>query len=104
MTSDVMQAVLTRFNRKLLLEQRKLALILDNATFHPKSITDSFSQIKIIFLPKNTTSRLQPLDAGTIQNFKVKYRRRLVKYVLAGINEYSSATQIIKDVNILMAI
>ena len=59
---------------------------------------------KDYFLPKNTTSRLQPLDAGIIQNFKVKYRRRLVKYVLAGINEYSSATQIIKDVNILMAI
>ena len=96
-----MQAVLTRFNRKLLLEQRKLALILDNATFHPKSITDSFLQIKIIFLPKNTTSRLQPLDAGIAQNFKVKHRERLVKYVLARINEYSSATQIIKDVNIL---
>ena len=59
---------------------------------------------KDYFLPKNTTSRLQPLDAGIIQNFKVKYRRGLVKYVLAGINEYSSATQIIKDVNILMAI
>ena len=104
MTSDVMQAVLTRFNRKLLLEQRKVVLILDNATCHPKSIIDSFLQIKIIFLPKNSISRLQPLDAGIIQNFKVKYRRRLVKYVHAGINEYSSATQIIKDVNILMAI
>ena len=104
MTSDVMQAVLTRFNRKLFFEQRKVVLILDNATCHPIPIIDSFSQIKIIFLAKNTTSRLQPLDAGIIQNFKVKYRRRLVKYVLAGINEYSSATQIIKDVNILMAI
>ena len=96
-----MQAVLTRFNRKLLLEQRKVVLILDNATCHPKSITDSN---KDFLLPKNTTSRLQPLDAGIIQNFKVKYRKRLVKYVLARINEYSSATQIIKDVNILMAI
>ena len=59
---------------------------------------------KDYFLPKNTTSGLEPLDAGIIQNFKVKYRKRLVKYVLARINEYSSATQIIKDVNILMAI
>ena len=59
---------------------------------------------KDYFLPKNTTSGLEPLDAGIIQNFKVKYRKRLVKYALARINEYSSATQIIKDVNILMAI
>ena len=79
-------------------------MFLENATCHPKSIIDSFSKIKIIFLSKNSTSRLQPLDAGIIQNFKVKYRKRLVKYVLARINEYSSATQIIKDVNILMAI
>ena len=42
MTSDVMQAVLTRFNRKLLLEERKVVLILDHATCHPKSIVDSF--------------------------------------------------------------
>ena len=86
MTSDVMQAVLTRFNRKLLLEQRKVVLILDNATCHPKSIIDSFLQIKIIFLPKNTTFTLQPLDAGIIQNFKLRYRKILVKYALARIN------------------
>ena len=34
----------------------------------------------------------------------MKYRKRFVEYALARINEYSSATQIIKDVNILMAI
>ena len=104
MKSDVMQPVLTRFNRKLLLQQRKIVLVLDNATCHFKSMIDSFSQIKIIFLPKNITSRLQPLDVGIIQNFKVKYRKRLVKYVLARINEYLSAIQISKDVNILIAI
>ena len=104
MTSDVMQAVLTRFNRKLLLEQRKVALIPDNATCNLKSKIDSFSQIKIIFLPKSTTSRLQPLDAGIIQKFKVKYRKRLAKYLHARSNEYSSTAQIIKDVNILMVI
>ena len=86
MTSDVMQAVLTRFNRKLSLEQRKVVLILDNITCHPKSIIDSFSQINIVLLPKNTTSTLQPLNAGVIQNIKVKNRKRLVKYVLARNN------------------
>ena len=86
MTSDVMQAVLTRSNRQLLLEQRKVVLVLDNAMCHPKSVIDSFSQIKIIFLPKNTTSRLQPPDAGIFKNFEVKYGERLVKYVLANAN------------------
>ena len=63
-----------------------------------------FSQIKIIFLPKNTTSRLQPLDAGIIQNFKVKYRKRLVKYGLARIQEDVSATQVVKSAYVLVAI
>ena len=101
MMSDVMLAVLIRFNWKLLFEQRKVILFLDNPIWHPESMVDSLSQIKIIFLPKNTTSRLQPPDAGINQNFKVKYRKRLVKYVL---NENSSKMRIIKDVNILMAI
>ena len=79
-------------------------MFLDKATCHPKSMIDSLSQVKIIFLPKNTTSRLQPLDAGVIQNFKVMYRKRLVKYELAIINENFSATRIIKDVNVLMVI
>ena len=82
MASDVIQAVLTRFNRKLLFEQRKVALILDNSTYHPESIIDSFLQIKTIFLHQNTTSRLQPLDAGIIKNFKLKVERDLLSMYL----------------------
>ena len=63
-----------------------------------------FSRIKIIFLPKKKTSRLQPLDAGIFRNFKLKYRKSLVKYVLSRINENVSASDIIKDFDILMAI
>ena len=104
MTSEVMEAVLTKLNRKLSAEGRKVILLLDNATCHPESFIDQFSQIKLVFLPKNTTSRLQPLDAGIIQNFKVKYRKRLVKYVLARIDQNQSATEIVKNVDILQAI
>ena len=104
MTSDIMLAVLQSFNRNLLFEQRKVILYLDNTAYHLESMIDSFSQMKIIFLPKNKTSRLQPFGAGIIQNFKVKHRKRLVKYVYARINENSSATPIIKNVDILMAI
>ena len=85
MTSEVMKAVLAPSNRKLVFEDRKVIIFLDNATSHPESMIGQFSQINIIFLPKNTTSRLQPLDAGIIQNFKVKYRKRLVRYLLARI-------------------
>ena len=104
MTSEVMEAALARFNRKLVFEDTKVILFLDNSTCHPEHIIGQFSKIKIIFLSKNTTSRLQPLDAGIIQNFKVKYRKRLVKYVLVRIQEGASATQIVKDMDVLVAI
>ena len=71
MTSEVMEAVLTHFNRKPVFVDRKVILFLDTATCHPESMICQFLQIKIIFLPKNTTSRIQPLDADIIQYFKV---------------------------------
>ena len=83
MTSEIFETVLSKLNRKLVFENRKVILFLDNATCHPESMDDKFSNIKIVFLPKNTTSRLQPLDASSIRNFKVKYRKSLVKYVLS---------------------
>ena len=66
MTSEIFETVLSNLNRKLSFENRKVILFLDNATCHAESMNDKFSNIKIVFLLKNTTSRLQPLDAGII--------------------------------------
>nr|KAG5686112.1 hypothetical protein BaRGS_013103 [Batillaria attramentaria] len=30
--------------------------------------------VGVLYLPPNATSKLQPLDAGIIENFKIKYR------------------------------
>ena len=104
MMSEIYETVLSKLNRKLVFENRKVILFLDNATCHPESTDDKFSNIKIVFLLKNTTSRLQPLDAGIIRNFKVKYRKSFVNYVLSRINDNVSAAEIVQDVNVLMAI
>ena len=58
--------------------------------------------------PKSTTSRLQPLDAGIIKNFKVHYCKVLFTHVLAKINNSNgvicTATEITKSVDVLTAI
>ena len=57
-----------------------------------------------MFLPKSTTSRLQPLDVGIIRNFKLKYRKKLLKFVISRISDNVKATDIIQEVDVLKAI
>ena len=66
MQVEIMEKVLETMNRQMVKKERNVILFLDNATLHPTSFVDKFSNIKVVFLPKNTTSRLQPLDAGII--------------------------------------
>ena len=79
-------------------------MFLDNALVHPEGLQGKYSNIKVVFLPKNTTSRLQPLDAGIIKNFKVKYRKKLLRHVISRIKNDLSASDIAKEVDILQAI
>ena len=60
--------------------------------------------MKVAFLPKNTTSRLQPLDAGIISNLKVKYRKRLLKFVISRADDNRKVSEIIQEVDVLKAI
>ena len=55
-------------NEKFANEKRKCLLLLDNAPVHP-NIFD-LSNIELLFLPKNSTSKSQPLDQGVIRLFK----------------------------------
>ena len=49
----------------------KILLLLDNAGGHPTDL--NHPNVKIVYLPPNTTSILQPMDMGIIANFKAVY-------------------------------
>jgi hypothetical protein len=78
MTGLFFQEFLTRFNAHV---KRKVLLLVDNAPSHVWKDLD-LPNIEILPLPKNTTSKLQPLDAGIIASFKRHYRRRQLEYTL----------------------
>ena len=54
-----------------------------------------------MFLPKNTNSQLQPCDDGIIRNFKLKYRKQLLKYVISRTDDGKKASEFIKGVDLL---
>lgn len=60
---------------------RHILLLMDNAPCH--ILPPELSHVKVVFLPANTTSVTQPLDAGVIKNFKVKYRKYLINHILS---------------------
>ena len=54
----------------------KAVLLLDNAPGHStRNVNFDHPAVKVMFLPPNTTSLLQPMDRGVIRSFKAHYTR-----------------------------
>ena len=55
----------------------KALLLMDNAPSHPSTeeLCSRDGLIKIMFLPANTTSLIQPMDQGVLYNLKRRYKR-----------------------------
>ena len=103
MTSQIFLKFLNEWDRKLRLSNRKIALLLDNATCHPKT---TLTNIQLQFLPPNTTSILQPLDNGIIKCFKGFYRSNLCQRILTltEIHGNLQGSVLIKKISVLNAI
>jgi len=73
----------------------KILLIIDNAPGHPQL---SHPNVKVIFLPPNTTSLIQPLDQGIIATFKKYYVKRTFKFIFDRIEKSDlSVTEVWKN-------
>lgn len=78
MTSDIFKNWIFKFDKEMGNQDRKIALILDNATSHT-NISESLKNIELIFLYPNLTPYIQPMDQGIIKNFKSHYKSMLLK-------------------------
>ena len=67
MTADIWSRYLMRWDAQLRIEGRFILLLADNAPGH-KEVT--LTNIHVEYMPKNTTSLIQPADAGIIKCFK----------------------------------
>ena len=95
------------WDRELKLKSRNILLILDNCATHPN--LDCLTNIQLQFLPPNTTALAQPMDMGIIKNLKPMYRGKLVRHILAEIEDnmltsFATAQEISSAVNLLQVV
>ena len=86
---------LQKTNQHFLEQNRKILLFIDNSETHSDI---ELSNIKVKFLPPNTTSLIQPLDQGIIQNFKTIYRKHFVRYLTSKLDDNINIDEIKIDV------
>lgn len=67
--------------------KRKVLLLVDNFSGHYLEKLE-YSDLKIYFLPANTTSILQPCDAGIIACVKAQYRKLLTNLIVEHAENY----------------
>ena len=107
MTMNIFEEWLRAWDRQL---TRKILLLVDNCTAHNVNFT--LKNIRLVYLPANTTSLIQPCDQGIIRTMKHYYRREMrtriadeIEEILEkGTNNDIRANDVAKKITLLDAI
>lgn len=102
MTSWIWSDILKKFDREL--GDRKIILFADNAACHKLLDNIELKNIKIIFMPPNTTSLIQPLDQGIIRATKAHYRTQIMRKLINAIDNGSSLANYAKSIDLLKSL
>ena len=103
MTKNIFLNWLMRLNLYMKNKNRKICLLVDNASSH--DIKETFTNIDLVYLPPNTTSVLQPCDQGIIKALKDKFNYYMTMTVIfEKLENSSSQSDLYKSINILDAI
>ena len=79
MTRSIFEDVLTIFDTQV---NNKILIICDNFSGHKNINLNNLINIELLFLPKNSTGILQPLDLGIINLIKLSYKKKLTNKYL----------------------
>lgn len=103
MTSNIFEVYMKKLDGKMGRQGRKIIMLLDNATSHPHL---QLQNVKLVFLPPNTTSITQPMDQGVIQTMKLKFRKRQLRYILQKLeaNKEMTGPELMRTTDVLQSI
>lgn len=99
MTSVLFEKLIRQWDNKIFRQKKKMLLLVDNCPAHPN--LENLKAIKLVFLPPNTTSVLQPMDQGVIKSLKTQFRKLQIMKILEELKNTDSRP---KKLNVLEAI
>lgn len=97
MTSLIWEKWLRQWDRQLKRQKKKILLLVDNCPAHCS--VENLNCIKLVFLPPNVTSVLQPMDMGVIKSLKAQYRKLQIVKIIPRLDKGEK-----KNFNVLDAI
>ncbi|KAH9102437.1 hypothetical protein AeMF1_020972 [Aphanomyces euteiches] len=85
MTITIFSEWISKFNAMMATMDRSVLLVLDNALSH-KIEEVELTHVRVLMLPPNATSALQPMDAGVIAAFKRYFKRKQLRHAIQRVN------------------
>lgn len=108
MTIAIFDSWIKSVNSRMASQGKSIVMLMDNASSHDIPSVSATEQhglqtikltnVLVVFLPANTTSHVQPLDAGIIAAFKAHYKAHMLRWYI----EQYEATETDKDLAMLM--
>ena len=85
MNTELFTKWIERFNGRMKSEGHHVLLLLDNVS--SRRVSAPLLNVTVQMLPPNTSSFLQPQDAGLIQSFKIKLEQLKTWYIVGKFDE-----------------
>ena len=99
MTGELFAAWMRRVDNRMRRQNQHILVFLANCGAHRQV---ELENVKVVFLPPNMTSKLQPMDDGIIQNLKMVYRKKLLRHIIFLVD--ADTSDIAKKVTVLDAV
>ena len=101
MNGPIFHSYMKNWNDELARQRCHILLLIDNA---PSHIVDEYSNIRIQFLPPNTTFKIQPLNQGIIRSVKCAYRKTIHVQYCSCVENYEEVKQIMQSFDFVVAV
>ncbi|XP_044124236.1 tigger transposable element-derived protein 6-like [Bufo gargarizans] len=84
MTPEIYRSWLEKLNERMRLQDRRILLFVDGAPCH---CAEKLSHVEVTLLPTNGTPWSSPMCQGAIRAFKIHYRKKLLRSLLARMDD-----------------